>query len=456
MTDIAGLIDEKTVAGRLESAGLSAAAAADKADLFARCAKSLLGDERGGDGCAFFVPGRVEVLGKHTDYAGGCSLTAAAEKGFCIVASASDDQAVSITDANTGESVTLSILGGLSPRMGHWSNYPATVVSRLAANFPGLLRGVNIAFASDLPRASGMSSSSAFVTGSFLAISAVNELDKAEQYKREIRGPESLAAYIAAVENGSSFGALAGKRGVGTRGGSEDHTAILCSRPGELGLYSYCPVRRENSFAMPEGLCFVIASSGVAAEKTGDALEKYNRAARLAAEAVRLWNSATGRRDPHLAAAIASGDDAVARIRDVLRYAVASDYRFADITARFEHFLAENFNIIPAACGALQNGDVAEFGRQVDMSQQYAEQLLGNQIPATSFLAASARELGAAAASAFGAGFGGSVWAMSPANAAEKFCRNWRKKYAAAFPAEAEKAEFFATAAGPAAFEIQS
>ncbi len=454
MTGIAELLDGKAVAGHMESSGLNAEAAANKAALFDRCAKSLLGSERGGDAHAFFVPGRVEVLGKHTDYAGGCSLTAAAEQGFCIVAAARGDQAVSITDANTGESIELVMAAGVTPRMGHWSNYPATVATRLAANFPGLLRGANIAFASDLPRASGMSSSSAFVTACFMAMSAVNSLRAAPQYTREISGPESLAAYLAAVENGSSFGALAGDRGVGTRGGSEDHTAILCSRPDELGLYSYCPVRRENAFAMPAGCCFAIASSGVVAEKTGDALAKYNRAAQLAAEAVKLWNSATGRSDQHLAAAITSGDDAVARIREVLQYAVASDYRFADITARFEHFLAENFKIIPAACEGLHRGDLAEFGRQVDLSQQHAEQLLGNQIPATSFLAAAAREHGAAAASAFGAGFGGSVWAMVPADESEKFCRHWRKKYAAAFPAEAEKAEFFTTAAGPAAFEI--
>ena len=33
---------------------------------------------------AFFVPGRVEVLGKHTDYAGGRSLLMAVSKAFCV------------------------------------------------------------------------------------------------------------------------------------------------------------------------------------------------------------------------------------------------------------------------------------------------------------------------------------------------------------------------------------
>ena len=39
---------------------------------------------------SFFVPGRIEVLGKHTDYAGGRSLLCAAEQGFCLVAAAQE------------------------------------------------------------------------------------------------------------------------------------------------------------------------------------------------------------------------------------------------------------------------------------------------------------------------------------------------------------------------------
>ena len=55
---------------------------------------------------------------------------------------------------------------------------------------------------------------------------------------------------------------------------------------------------------------------------------------------------------------------------------------------------------------------MAAFGDLVDRSQQLAERRLGNQVPETIELARSARELGARAASAFGAGFGGSVWAL--------------------------------------------
>ena len=92
------LADTGEMTARLSGSGLQAAAAADKADLLAYCAQALLEadvDDTPGL-CAFFVPGRIELLGKHTDYAGGSSIVAAADRGFCVVASRRDDVAVRI------------------------------------------------------------------------------------------------------------------------------------------------------------------------------------------------------------------------------------------------------------------------------------------------------------------------------------------------------------------------
>ena len=58
------------------------------------------------------------------------------------------------------------------------------------------------------------------------------------------------------------------------------------------------------------------------------------------------------------------------------------------------------------------------------------------------------------AASSFGAGFGGSVWALVEAAAAEDFLTEWADGYFAEFPQHARRAAFFATAAGPAAFRV--
>lgn len=204
---------------------------------------------------------------------------------------------------------------------------------------------------------------------------------------------------------------------------------------------------------LPEGLIFAIAVSGVAAAKTGSALEQYNRASRLATAALKAWNRAAGREDATLAAVL---DGAAAEeVRDALARAGEVDgFSAGKLLERFEHFRRESGEIVPLAGDALAAGNLAEFARQVEASQDLAERMLHNQTPETAALAALARRAEAVAASAFGAGFGGSVWALVSADAAGDFVERWRTGYAEQFPAAAAKSAFFVTGAGPAAFEL--
>ena len=108
-----------------------------------------------------------------------------------------------------------------------------------------------------------------------------------------IRAPEDLAGYLSTVENGMSFGPFIGNDGVGTFGGSEDHTAIVCGESDKLVQYAFCPVRYQRSIALADQYVFAIASSGVIAKKTGAALEKYNRLSALASEIIETWRKHT-------------------------------------------------------------------------------------------------------------------------------------------------------------------
>ena len=103
---------------------------------------------------------------------------------------------------------------------------------------------------------------------------------------------------------------------------------------------------------------------------------------------------------------------------------------------------------------ALLAGDLARFGSLVDRSQQAVEDWLGNQVPETIFLAHEARRLGAVAASAFGAGFGGSVWALVSETASGPFTGAWKAGFERAHPAPATRAVFFETCPGPSAFRL--
>ena len=453
MARIDTMLDETGLTERLVARGLNAPPAAATARQFARAASALLDDGVTADAAAIaiYAPGRIEVLGKHTDYCAGHSLVAAPERGICFVAVPRDDAVIRALAPDLRDACDFSLAGDIAPAVGHWSNYPMTVARRIARNFPGDLRGASIAYCGDLPPDAGMSSSSAVLTGMFLVISHINDLASRREYRDNIQGRESLAAYLGAVENGSSFGSLAGSSGVGTFGGSEDHTAILNAVAGSLSRYSYCPVKLHENLPLPDEYTFAIACSGVVAPKTGAAREKYNRMSRRAAVVLELWREQTGRDDAYLASAVANAPDTVECFASILA-AGSGDLTGEELTSRFDHFLAENYEILPAACKALSCGDMEEFGRQVDRSQELADTLLGSQVPQTVVLARVARELGAWAASSFGAGFGGAVWALVRRDGAEAFGAKWLRRYAETFPTESKAASFFSTDPGPAAF----
>jgi len=441
------------IAARLRAAGMSAAEARAKGALFEKAASRL--DEFHGPGQsphhAVFAPGRIEVLGKHTDYAGGRSLLAAAERGICLVAAQRSDALIRISDAQQDLDAELALSPDLPPAPTEWMNYPITVVRRVARNFPEAHTGADIAFASDLPAAAGLSSSSALIIAIFLALAEINALDQSAAYKRNLHNLQDLATYLASIENGQGFGTLASDSGVGTTGGSEDHIAILCCRSGHLCQYSFNPPVLEKEIPLPSGLTFVIGVSGITAEKARTALEKYNRASRIVQEILGHWRAATRRKDASLAAAVASAPDASERLRSILLASNDPQYPAHVLVDRLDQFVAESNTIIPAASDALGRGDLRKFGQLVERSQTGAEWLLGNQVPETIELARSARVLGAAAASAFGAGFGGSVWALIRDSQAEEFRALWRERYHQTFPERARLSEFLITAAGPAA-----
>ena len=453
MISLQRLLDKGQVEALIQGCGLRPTAASAKAALFVQAAHRLKtsGTATQSQVRAFFVPGRIEVLGKHTDYAGGRSLVAALEQGFCMVAVPRADAQV-VVWADQGQPVSFALDPELVAKHGHWSNYPITVARRLARNFPACRQGMELAFCSDLPPASGMSSSSALMVGTYLALAAFNQLEADPRYQRQVHNQLELAAYLGTVENGQNFGELAGDQGVGTFGGSEDHTAILCSRAGHIGQFAYCPARFERYISLPAGHLFAIGCSGVVAEKTGAAQALYNRASARVRAMVEAWQRGTGGTEQHLYPILHSGPGAAAHLRQLLAVQQQGPFSPAELSDRLEHFIAENEEIALPAGEALAQGDLEHFGQLVDRSQALTETLLGNQVPQTVALARLAREGGAVAASAFGAGFGGSVWALVSEERADVFLDRWARGYARAFPGL--PGGFFLSQAGPATFTL--
>jgi galactokinase len=404
-----------------------------KAALFA-LALSQADPEHAGPLHAWWVPGRLEVFGKHTDYAGGRTLVCAVPRGFAVLARPRADGAVRVVDARRGQDVAL-VPARSAPAYTGWRHYVEVVARRLARNFPGAALGADIVIASDLPSASGMSSSSALLIAIASVLTRVGELDRRSEWHENITAPRDVAGYYACIENGLSFGSLAGDAGVGTHGGSEDHAAILTGVPGHVAAFAFVPMRALAVVAVPERWRFVLTPSGVPAQKAGTAREAYNRLAAGTGVLLDLWNTDSSDTAPSLAAALSTGGDsgektvvtspaAVAHLRALVRRSSIPGWPHAALERRLDHFVREDARIVEAL-DAFRHADAAGLGALAAASQADAEALLGNQIPQTRALARTARERGAFAACSFGAGFGGSLWALVEDDRAEAFADRW-------------------------------
>lgn len=460
------------------------------------------------DHAAWRVPGRIEFLGKHTDYAGGQVLVGAVDRGITVRAEATNHP--SVLEASSSESPDSVILRAgeactLPP--GHWGRYLHTVIERLTQNF-GPSRGLRLEVSSDLPPASGMSSSSALICASALAIADINGWSSSEVWQRNMPDRLSLAGYLAGAEAGRPWRELAGAEGVGTQGGSEDHTGMLCGEAGTLLRAAFDPMEIRERVSWPEEWAIVVGVSGVLAEKTGAALENYNRGPKTLQDFLARWNAHTGAaghregnatsianavdvllgggrkagafssRTSHAPAEDAFAGRALAgsQAGALLPESVTESLEVAELLEavpelvnflalaqpgyerrRVEQFLEESLLLVPAGARAVSTGDAARVAEIVRRSHAAAEAKLLNQVPATTAMVRQAQALGAIAASGFGAGWGGSVYAVVPRADAQDFAEQWLAEYRRhglgnyLSEAEAARASTIVTRPGPGA-----
>lgn len=117
----------------------------------------------------FVGPGRVNLIGEHTDYADGFVMPAAIDFATLAAISSRDDGRIVIYSENFGELVEHP-LGGLPEKgSGHWSDYPVGVLTVLRAegvDFPGFSLTLN----GDVPLGAGLSSSAAIEVATMAAV----------------------------------------------------------------------------------------------------------------------------------------------------------------------------------------------------------------------------------------------------------------------------------------------
>jgi len=123
----------------------------------------------GGKPRLFRAPGRVNLIGEHTDYNGGFVLPMAIEYTTTVAAAARDDRKIFVRSVNLDEAGEIDLGAPARKRRGSWLDY-VEGVARILERENGKLRGANLLIFSDVPAGAGLSSSAALEISVGLAL----------------------------------------------------------------------------------------------------------------------------------------------------------------------------------------------------------------------------------------------------------------------------------------------
>lgn len=211
------------------------------------------------------APGRINLIGEHTDYNGFPVLPVAIDRAIYVAAAPRDDAGVHLRNLRAQQfgarRFNLSTDIPHHPR-GDWANYVKAAVQELVGRVVVQgdsaegFRGFDCVVDGDVPRGAGLSSSSALVVAAGLTFCAVNGVDLAAR---------ELAELMAEAEHY-----------VGTRGGGMDQAVCLLARKDHALRIDFFPLRVSH-VPFPQEFCIVAAHSGIEAKKSAGSRQAYNR-----------------------------------------------------------------------------------------------------------------------------------------------------------------------------------
>lgn len=360
------------------------------------------------------APGRVNVIGEHTDYNGLPVLPFAIARDVLVAARPRHDVVIEATNVDPRfPARRFRPVAPIAPlAAGDWGNYVQAASQALLGAGVALPPGATLRVAGCLPPAAGVSSSSALVVACALALEAL--------------GGAALDRLVLAdvLARGEQY--------VGTLSGGMDQAAILLGRPAHALRLDFFPLR-ARAVPLPAHAAFVVAHTLEEAAKAGAARGLYNqrvvecrlacavlatrlgrplarlgdladRAAVLAALPELLPAGAVSR--AALATQLGLGREAVERLAPPSATLAEPD-RFV-LRARVRHVLGEAARV-GAAEEALLAGDLAALGMLLDESHASGAADYGTSTPAAEALVRLARASGAVGARLMGAGFGGAA-----------------------------------------------
>ena len=323
---------------------------------------------------AWHAPGRVNIIGEHTDYNDGFVLPLALGTGVTVCGTRRRDGRLVLISRQAGTAAVP--LSGLDPgRVTGWCAYPAGVAWALReAGYP--VEGASLAVDSDLPHGAGLSSSAALQCAVALALTELSGLS--------VPRPD-LVAITSRAENGF----------VGVPTGIMDQSAALLCEAGHALLLD---CRTCSGTALP----FDPATAGrrliIIDTRIRRALADGRYAARRGeCEAAARMLRVRSLRD------VAGG---LAQVADLSNHLLRK---------RARHVVEENRRVLQAA-RLLQDGQVAAVGTLLSESHQSLRDDFEVSWPQANATVEAALAAGADGARMVGGGFGGSALALVPAS----------------------------------------
>ncbi len=334
-----------------------------------------------------YAPGRIEVLGNHTDYNAGTTFSCAINFGHCFCISKSDKPGIHVTAGDVRESYEFSAT--CDERIdSYWANYVKGNFYYLATEHGILLDGINCTFLGSIPMGAGLSSSAALeVATTYAALQYAGKEVGIDVSKKDIG---ILAQKCENVFAGCSCGLLDQFSSI-----FGEHHGLIHSDFRSLGTY---PVK------LPDDVMFLMVNPHI----------KH-----------KLKDSPYNARRESCEKAAAELNEQVSYEVNALRDITLEDFEAnkdkidAEAAQRATHVVWE-IHRVEDGVKLLADGKIEEFGQYMFDSHETSRTAFENSSPAQDTVVDAAKEAGALGARLSGGGWGGSVCALVHAADADK------------------------------------
>lgn len=351
------------------------------------------------------APGRVNLIGEHTDYNGGlCLPIALPHRTYVALAKRGDTTVRVVSDVNPDD-VGETDLGGLAAGdVDGWAAYPVGVAWALREAGLDGVQGFDAAFSSCVPLGSGLSSSAAMTCSTALALDDVYALG----FGGSDAGRVTLINAAIASENDMAGASTGGLDQNASMRCTQGHAIRLDCRPGLTALES---VEQEPFDLARYGLELLVLDTR-APHQLNDG--QYEARRTMCEEAARLLGAANLR---EVADAVNASADPAAALDDVL--AKLDD---GTMRKRVRHVVTE-IGRVDAFIDAFAQGDIETAGALFDASHNSLRDDYEVTVPELDVAVDVARDSGAYGARMTGGGFGGSIIALVNAGASERIAQ---------------------------------